>query len=186
MGTEGIKLRLPTLLCLSTRPFHAKGEGVSSRLSKLQKHVSPNNSNSEHSKTSADSEEVIVKQAQAANQALWKPLFPHKVMWAGCMLGHEKTSYLPRMLMASTLRPPMDCTPMMVCTHSYRMAFPAFRAPSVFVATCARMSLMASLAAASPAPRIRSSLSTCGGTYGVTGRTTLHRKQAEACYFTGS
>ena len=71
------------------------------------------------------------------------------------------------MLMASTLRPPMDCTPMMVCTHSYRMAFPAFRAPSVFVATCAKMSLMASLAAASPAPRIRSSLSTCRGKCGV-------------------
>ena len=56
----------------------------------------------------------------------------------------------------------MDSTPMMVCTHSYRMAFPALRAPSVLVATCARMSLMASLAdAASPDPSIRSSRSTC-------------------------
>ena len=63
--------------------------------------------------------------------------------------------------MASTLRPPMDSTPMMVCTHSYRMAFPALRAPSVLVATCARMSLMASLADALPDPSIRSSRSTC-------------------------
>ena len=37
--------------------------------------------------------------------------------------------------MASTRRPPMDSVPMMVCTHSYRMAFPALRAPSVLVAT---------------------------------------------------
>ena len=38
--------------------------------------------------------------------------------------------------MASTRRPPMDSVPMIVCTHSYRMAFPALRAPSVLVATC--------------------------------------------------
>ena len=37
--------------------------------------------------------------------------------------------------MASTRRPPMDSVPMMVCTHSYRMAFPALRVPSVLVAT---------------------------------------------------
>ena len=59
---------------------------------------------------------------------------------------HEQAPHLPRMLMANTLRPPMDSTPMMVSTHSYKMAFPAFRAPSVLVATCARMSLIASLA----------------------------------------
>lgn len=36
----------------------------------------------------------------------------------------------------------MDLTPMMVCTHSYRMAFPALRAPSVLVATYAPAQLV--------------------------------------------
>ena len=43
----------------------------------------------------------------------------------------------PRMLTASTRRPPMASTAMMVCTHSYRMALPALRLPSMPVATCA-------------------------------------------------
>ena len=39
--------------------------------------------------------------------------------------------------MASTRRPPRLSMPIMVCTHSYRMAFPALRVPSCPVATCA-------------------------------------------------
>ena len=41
----------------------------------------------------------------------------------------------PRMLMASTRRPLSLSTLMIVCTVSYRMAFPAFLFASVFVAT---------------------------------------------------
>mmetsp|Transcript_4732 Transcript_4732/g.9633 ORF Transcript_4732/g.9633 Transcript_4732/m.9633 type:complete len:249 (-) Transcript_4732:520-1266(-) len=69
----------------------------------------------------------------------------------------------PRMLMASTRRPPMLSTPMMVCTHSYRIEFPAFLLPSTFVATCARMSAIWSDVALQPAPSTRSrrSVFTC-------------------------
>ncbi len=42
----------------------------------------------------------------------------------------------PRMLMASTRRPPIVSMDMIVCTHSYKIALPAFLLPSVFVATC--------------------------------------------------
>jgi hypothetical protein len=45
----------------------------------------------------------------------------------------------PRMLTASTRRPPIASTPMIVCTVSYRMALPAFLLPSVLVAACATM-----------------------------------------------
>jgi hypothetical protein len=44
----------------------------------------------------------------------------------------------PRMLMASTRRPPMASIDMIVFTHSYKIALPAFLLPSVFVATCPR------------------------------------------------
>ncbi len=50
--------------------------------------------------------------------------------------------------MAKVRRPPTLSTPMMVWTHSYKMALPALRAPSVLVATCAKMSLIWSLASA--------------------------------------
>lgn len=40
------------------------------------------------------------------------------------------------MLMASTLRPFSVSSVMIVWTHSYRMAFPAFFAVSVLLATC--------------------------------------------------
>ena len=42
---------------------------------------------------------------------------------------------LPRMLMASTRSPLSDSMAMMVCTHSYRIALPAFLEVSVLVAT---------------------------------------------------
>ncbi len=44
----------------------------------------------------------------------------------------------PRMLMASTRRPPIASIDMIVFTHSYKIALPAFLLPSVFVATCPR------------------------------------------------
>lgn len=43
------------------------------------------------------------------------------------------------MLTASTRRPPIASTPMIVCTVSYRMALPAFLLPSVLVAACYTM-----------------------------------------------
>jgi hypothetical protein len=48
----------------------------------------------------------------------------------------------PRMLTASTRRPPIASTPMIVCTVSYRMALPAFLLPSVLVAACYTMSVV--------------------------------------------
>jgi hypothetical protein len=42
---------------------------------------------------------------------------------------------LPRILIASTRRPPLSSMLMIVSTHSYRIAFPAFLFDSVFVAT---------------------------------------------------
>ena len=53
----------------------------------------------------------------------------------------------------------MDSTPTMAFTASYRMAFPAFFDPSVFEATFASTSDMASEASASPAPSVASSRS---------------------------
>ena len=46
------------------------------------------------------------------------------------------SAHRPRMLMASTRRPPRLSMPMIVCTHSYKIAFPALRVPSCPVATC--------------------------------------------------
>lgn len=45
-------------------------------------------------------------------------------------------AYRPRMLIASTLSPFSVSRVMMVCTHSYRIALPAFFAVSVLLATC--------------------------------------------------
>jgi hypothetical protein len=42
---------------------------------------------------------------------------------------------LPRILIASTRKPPLSSMLMIVSTHSYRIAFPAFLFDSVFVAT---------------------------------------------------
>lgn len=42
----------------------------------------------------------------------------------------------PKMLIASTRRPPIASIAIIVCTHSYKIAWPAFLLPSVFVATC--------------------------------------------------
>lgn len=45
---------------------------------------------------------------------------------------------LPRILIASTRRPLVASIPIIVSTHSYRIAFPAFLFNSVFEATCRR------------------------------------------------
>ena len=50
------------------------------------------------------------------------------------------------MLIPSTRRPLSASIDMMVSTHSYRIEFPVFFVPSVFVATCAKMSFISSLA----------------------------------------
>mmetsp|Transcript_29970 Transcript_29970/g.47225 ORF Transcript_29970/g.47225 Transcript_29970/m.47225 type:complete len:200 (+) Transcript_29970:684-1283(+) len=52
----------------------------------------------------------------------------------------------PRMFTASMRRPASASVRRIVCTHSYRMALPAFLAVSVCVAVWARMSFMASCA----------------------------------------
>ena len=44
----------------------------------------------------------------------------------------------PRIVVARTRRPPSPSISMIVFTHSYKMAFPAFFCDSVFVATWAR------------------------------------------------
>mmetsp|Transcript_63485 Transcript_63485/g.194158 ORF Transcript_63485/g.194158 Transcript_63485/m.194158 type:complete len:229 (+) Transcript_63485:535-1221(+) len=69
----------------------------------------------------------------------------------------------PRMLIASTLKPLSASMDMIVKTHSYNMALPVFFAPSVFVATCARMSFISSLASTEPVPskRRRRSIFAC-------------------------
>lgn len=43
---------------------------------------------------------------------------------------------LPRILIASTRKPVVASIPIIVSTHSYRIAFPAFLFDSVFEATC--------------------------------------------------
>mmetsp|Transcript_434 Transcript_434/g.1116 ORF Transcript_434/g.1116 Transcript_434/m.1116 type:complete len:209 (-) Transcript_434:463-1089(-) len=63
----------------------------------------------------------------------------------------------PSVLMANTRRPLMLSTPMIVCTHSYSTALPALREASTLEATCARMSLIWSLAVESPRPKWRNS-----------------------------
>lgn len=45
---------------------------------------------------------------------------------------------LPRILIASTRKPLVASIPIIVSTHSYRIAFPAFLFNSVFEATCRR------------------------------------------------
>ena len=69
--------------------------------------------------------------------------------------------HLPRMLMASTRRPPMasTLTDMMVCTHSYWMALPALRRLSAEVATCA--------SAARPQHVVAQASSQCGASSSV-------------------
>mmetsp|Transcript_39471 Transcript_39471/g.130653 ORF Transcript_39471/g.130653 Transcript_39471/m.130653 type:complete len:276 (-) Transcript_39471:331-1158(-) len=62
----------------------------------------------------------------------------------------------PRMLTARTRRPDSTSIAIMVRTHSYRIALPAFFADSVFVATCARMSFIWSDVSEWPRPRTRS------------------------------
>lgn len=42
---------------------------------------------------------------------------------------------LPKILIASTRKPPLSSILIIVSTHSYRIAFPAFLFDSVFVAT---------------------------------------------------
>ncbi len=50
-------------------------------------------------------------------------------------------TYLPRMLTASTLSPFSVSRVMIVCTHSYRIALPAFFAVSVLLATFGKFGL---------------------------------------------
>ena len=47
----------------------------------------------------------------------------------------KTVTYRPRILMASTLSPASVSSVMIVCTHSYNIAFPAFFAVSVLLAT---------------------------------------------------
>ena len=61
---------------------------------------------------------------------------------------------LPSMLTPNTLRPESASMSRIVKTASYRIELPTFFDESVFVATCARMSLICSLIRASPLPSI--------------------------------
>ena len=64
---------------------------------------------------------------------------------------------LPRMFTPSTRRPESASISRIVSTASYKIEFPTFFDDSVFVATCARMSLICSLVAGSPRPSTRKS-----------------------------
>mmetsp|Transcript_23407 Transcript_23407/g.32554 ORF Transcript_23407/g.32554 Transcript_23407/m.32554 type:complete len:227 (-) Transcript_23407:282-962(-) len=61
------------------------------------------------------------------------------------------------MLIASCLRPSSASITMIVCTHSYKMAFPGFFEGSVLMEICARISVISSLAFELPVPKMRSS-----------------------------
>ena len=62
----------------------------------------------------------------------------------------------PRILTPSTRRPESASMSKIVRTDSYRIELPTFFEESVFVATCANISLICSLVCASPLPSTRS------------------------------
>ena len=66
-------------------------------------------------------------------------LHHHTELGKDMTAGIRRSAYLPSMLTASVCKPCSDCTPMMVFTHSYKIALPAFLAVSVVVATCRRI-----------------------------------------------
>lgn len=65
-----------------------------------------------------------------------KPHPKDKVSRANLILLSRFDKNLPKILMASTRKPPLSSMLMIVATHSYRIAFPAFLFDSVLVATC--------------------------------------------------
>mmetsp|Transcript_35560 Transcript_35560/g.57386 ORF Transcript_35560/g.57386 Transcript_35560/m.57386 type:complete len:251 (-) Transcript_35560:307-1059(-) len=83
-------------------------------------------------------------------------MMPHSVLRATyLMLLSLCNKNLPRILMARWRSPSSASMAMMVCTHSYRIAFPGFFDGSVLIDTCARISLICSLAFELPLPSKR-------------------------------
>src|SRR5271170_101008 len=64
----------------------------------------------------------------------------------------------PRILIPMTLNGVSASISKIVKTASYKIEFPTFFELSVFVATCAKISLICSLVPASPIPKVRNSL----------------------------